>query len=152
MIKQELAKDPNLKNESWDRFLPKFKSKNISKRKKPKNITIKKEYNPFPPAQIESKLDKQIESGEYFVQLQKEKAEKMKKNIELNKRDKGLPTTSNMSGGKSNIGDKKRKGAEGFDQKNNKKFKNNSSKKSEDSFKNKKNFKSNKKSNAGDSD
>lgn len=152
MIKQELAKDPNLKNESWDRFLPKFKSKNISKRKKPKNITIKREYNPFPPAQIESKLDKQIESGEYFVQLQKEKAEKMKKNIELNKRDKGLPTTSNMSGGKSIVGDKKRKGAEGFDQKNNKKFKNNSLKKNEDSFKNKKNFKSNKKSNAGDSD
>ena len=154
MIKQELAKDPNLKNESWDRFLPKFKSKNISKRKKPKNITIKKEYNPFPPAQIESKLDKQIESGEYFVQLQKEKAEKMKKNIELNKRDKGLPTTSNNSSMSNDYAvNKKRKGSEDFDQKNNKKFNNNSSKKNGDSFKNnKKKFNSNKKVNAGDSD
>ncbi len=81
MIKQELAKDPNLKNESWDRFLPKFKSKNISKRKKPKKIRQKAEYNPFPPAPVESKLDKQIETGEYFAQKQKEKMAKIKKNI-----------------------------------------------------------------------
>ena len=86
MIKKELANDPKLKNESWDRFLPKFKSKNISKRKKPKVINEKKrEYNPFPPAPVESKLDKQIESGEYFVQKQKEKMEKIKKNIEKNR-------------------------------------------------------------------
>lgn len=48
MIKRELAKDPTLATESWDRFLPKFKSKNV-KKKAPK-ATKKKEYTPFPPA------------------------------------------------------------------------------------------------------
>jgi len=56
MIKRELAKDPALANESWDRFLPKFKAKNV-KKKAPK-ITKKKEYTPFPPAnhQMPSKV------------------------------------------------------------------------------------------------
>jgi ribosomal RNA assembly protein len=85
MIKQELAKDEKLKNESWDRFLPKFKSKNISKRKKPKKINIKKEYNPFPPAPVDSKLDKQIESGEYHKMKEEEAQKKLKRNIEENK-------------------------------------------------------------------
>ena len=56
MIKRELAKDPELKNESWDRFLPKFKQKNVKKLKKPQRIH--KEYTPFPPPQPESKASK----------------------------------------------------------------------------------------------
>lgn len=65
MIKRELAKDPKLKNEDWKRFLPEYKSKTLSKRKKPKIIKQKKEYTPFPPAQPESKIDKQLASGNY---------------------------------------------------------------------------------------
>ncbi len=69
MIKRELAKDPALANESWDRFLPNFKKKNVQ-RKKPKEITKKKEYTPFPPPQQPRKVDLQLESGEYFLSEQ----------------------------------------------------------------------------------
>ena len=54
MIKKELAKDPQLKNESWDRFLPKFKNKNVKRRKT--KVKEKKDYTPFPPQQQESKV------------------------------------------------------------------------------------------------
>ncbi|KAL6765595.1 hypothetical protein V8C86DRAFT_2455101 [Haematococcus lacustris] len=110
MIKRELAKDPALAHESWDRFLPKFKKKNVKRRKPLQAIkeggqggTVqvapdsqagpglgpstsgapvgtpgpapaaggkkkkKKEYTPFPPPQLPSKIDLQLESGEYFL-------------------------------------------------------------------------------------
>lgn len=69
MIKRELAKDPTLANESWDRFLPNFKKRTLSKRHTPYKVTdkTKKVYTPFPPALEKSKVDLQIESGEYFL-------------------------------------------------------------------------------------
>lgn len=92
MIKKELAKDPQLKNESWDRFLPKFKSKNISKRKQPQKKRMKKAYTPFPPPQQESKVDIELASGEYFLKastkkakIQAEKKEKQKEAVEKRK-------------------------------------------------------------------
>ena len=52
MIKRELMKDPKLKNENWERFLPKFEHKNISKRRQPFKKREKKPYTPFPPAPV----------------------------------------------------------------------------------------------------
>lgn len=79
MIKRELAKDPTLANESWDRFLPNFKKRTLSKRHQPLKVTdkSKKVYTPFPPAPEKSKVDLQIESGEYFLSKEaKERAHK----------------------------------------------------------------------------
>ena len=58
MIKRECAKNPELKNESWDKFMPKYVSKNVKKQKKV--IKEKKEYTPFPPPQQPSKVDLQL--------------------------------------------------------------------------------------------
>ena len=85
MIKRELQKDPELAGESWDRFLPHFKKRNLSKRRVPLKVTdkSKKVYTPFPPPQEKSKVDLQIESGEYF--LGKQAKERATKEERLNK-------------------------------------------------------------------
>ncbi|RWS28667.1 KRR1 small subunit processome component-like protein [Leptotrombidium deliense] len=89
MIKRELAKDPKLKDENWERFLPKYEGKNVSKRAKPKKIRQKKEYTPFPPPQPESKLDQELASGEYAMKQKKEEKQsgkhKQKNNFVKNK-------------------------------------------------------------------
>jgi ribosomal RNA assembly protein len=75
MIKRELAKDPTLAQENWDRFLPQFKKKNVP-RQKPQVVRPKKAYTPFPPPQQPSKIDLQLESGEYFLTEQQRKLKK----------------------------------------------------------------------------
>ncbi|KAK7878137.1 hypothetical protein WMY93_031218 [Mugilogobius chulae] len=77
MIKRELAKDPDLRSQSWERFLPKFKHKNLTKRKEPKKKSVKKEYTPFPPAQPESKVDQELASGEFFLRESVKRRKKM---------------------------------------------------------------------------
>ncbi|KAI0092572.1 hypothetical protein BDY19DRAFT_925034 [Irpex rosettiformis] len=99
MIKRELAKDPQLATESWDRFLPQFRKKHLSTSQKtekknqklqekndarqaaglePVGSTTKKSekkvYTPFPPAQRLRKIDAQLESGEYFLKATEKKA------------------------------------------------------------------------------
>lgn len=72
MIKKELAKDPSMKEENWDKFLPKYKKKNIQTKKPKKSATAikKKSGSPFPPEQPMRKEDKLMESGEYFLTKQ----------------------------------------------------------------------------------
>ncbi|KAJ3738884.1 hypothetical protein DFH05DRAFT_1515664, partial [Lentinula detonsa] len=92
MIRRELAKDPKLATESWDRFLPKFRKNHLktsektakkNERLETKNASRKaaglpeesladvaakkKVYTPFPPTQLPRKVDLQLESGEYFL-------------------------------------------------------------------------------------
>jgi len=74
MIMKELAKDEKLKNEDWERFLPKFSKKNV-KRKKPVKKKASKPYTPFPPAQLPRKVDLQLETGEYFASEEQRKSQ-----------------------------------------------------------------------------
>ncbi|KAF8857942.1 hypothetical protein BDZ45DRAFT_726407 [Acephala macrosclerotiorum] len=90
MIKRELAKDPELANESWDRFLPQFKKRTLSKRRVPLKVTdkTKKVYTPFPPPQEKSKVDLQIESGEYFLGKQARERAAREERLEKQKEKK----------------------------------------------------------------
>ena len=91
MIKRELAKDPELANESWDRFLPNYKKKALSRRRKPLKVTdkSKKTYTPFPPPREKSKVDLQIESGEYFLGKQA-RERRVKEDREERQREKAM--------------------------------------------------------------
>jgi ribosomal RNA assembly protein len=99
MIKRELAKDPKLADQSWDRFLPKLPKKSLSKRRKPRVIHDKKNKPLFPPPQLPRKIDLQMESGEYFLKgsekkvkekVGKEIARQEKKRIREEERNKDL--------------------------------------------------------------
>ena len=79
MIRRELEKDPALKEESWERFLPSFKKKNMQ-RKKSKGT--RREYTPFPPEQTPRKVDLQLESGEYFLAQEQKNARKLQQRDE----------------------------------------------------------------------
>ncbi|KAJ3484445.1 hypothetical protein NLI96_g5649 [Meripilus lineatus] len=107
MIKRELAKDPKLATESWDRFLPNFRRKHLKTSEKTarKNEKLqerneartaagleplakgheqvkKKVYTPFPPAQLPRKVDLQLESGEYFLKNKEKEAREAKRRKE----------------------------------------------------------------------
>lgn len=81
MIKRELEKDDSLKETNWNRFLPKFKKNNLKKKKKPPaedgaKPKVKKAYAAFPPLPVASKVDLQLESGEYFMKAEGRKRKK----------------------------------------------------------------------------
>ncbi|KRX10928.1 hypothetical protein PPERSA_12052 [Pseudocohnilembus persalinus] len=80
MIKKELAKDENLKEENWDRFLPKFKKTNVQQKKKAKKT--KKDYTPFPPEQKPRKEDLEMQTGEYFMKDEDKKSKKLQEKME----------------------------------------------------------------------
>merc|ERR1711865_306490 len=63
-----MGKDEKLKNEDWERFLPKFSKKPVKKK-------ASKPYTPFPPAQLPRKVDLQLETGEYFASEEQRKSQ-----------------------------------------------------------------------------
>ncbi|SCV74131.1 BQ2448_6563 [Microbotryum intermedium] len=127
MIKRELAKDPKLAEENWDRFLPQFRKRREHKKKRGREAyeedqqvvsaanliplggeqpvasgigrgvqekksdklkkKKKKPYTPFPPPQQPSKIDLQLESGEYFLKA-KEKQQKLEEKRRLKQEEK----------------------------------------------------------------
>jgi ribosomal RNA assembly protein len=83
MIQKELEKDPALASEDWSRFLPQFAKKNVPRRKPHQTTTAKqssakkKVYTPFPPPQTPSKIDLQLDTGEYFANQEAVAAQKV---------------------------------------------------------------------------
>lgn len=103
MIRRELAKDPKLATESWDRFLPAFRKRHLKTSEKtakknerqatkaearaaagiePEKKKEKKVYTPFPPPQQPRKVDLQLESGEYFLKPREREAKEAQKRKE----------------------------------------------------------------------
>ncbi|CAK9304745.1 unnamed protein product [Gordionus sp. m RMFG-2023] len=56
-------------------------------KKKRKKFKVKKEYTPFPPPPVESKMDKEIETGEYFL---KESIKKHKELLDKKNKQKSM--------------------------------------------------------------
>ena len=67
-----------MQKESWDRFLPNFRKK-ASATRKPHKIrdTSRSSYTPFPPSQQPRKIDRELDSGEYFLNEAQRKARKL---------------------------------------------------------------------------
>merc|ERR1711865_529218 len=68
MIRRELEKDPELKDENWDRFLPHFKKRNVQRKKQ--KFKKKENKGHLPPQPTPRKEDLQMETGEYFLNEQ----------------------------------------------------------------------------------
>ena len=74
MMKKELAADATLSQQNWDRFLPKFKKRNVQRKqhtpvdsRKEKSVTL------FPPAPTPRKVDVAMETGEYWLSKEEKK-------------------------------------------------------------------------------
>lgn len=99
MIRRELERKPELANEDWSKYLPQFKKNVKPKRKQVKKKVSavqkkeKKPYTPFPNPIEKSKVDLQLESGEYFLNEAQKKDKQMreireKQRVKVQEREK----------------------------------------------------------------
>lgn len=88
MVKKELEKRPELANEDWDRYLPKF-VKLTKQTKRPKIKKEKKDRVELPEYPQDTEIDRQIESGEYFRKAKGNERKRRRKE----KEDKQVETT-----------------------------------------------------------
>ncbi|KRX77151.1 KRR1 small subunit processome component -like protein [Trichinella sp. T6] len=87
MLKKELMKDPKLATENWDRFLPKFRKKLTSQKKK----SSKRVEHPKQTANAQCKLDQQLETGEYFLNKpENSRSKKPKDSVKKEKQPDGF--------------------------------------------------------------
>jgi ribosomal RNA assembly protein len=82
MIRRELAKDPAMAGENWDRFLPKFKKKNVKRKVVENQKTKTSERSPFPEPPTLRKVDIELETGEYWQKEAVRKEERLKEKKE----------------------------------------------------------------------
>ena len=87
MMKKELAADPTLKDDNWDRFLPKFKKRNVQ-RKATTGERREKSATLFPPAPTPRKVDVQMETGEYWLSKEQKEQKEGKERNEKGKEQK----------------------------------------------------------------
>lgn len=95
MVMQELEKDPSMAEKSWAEYLPKFE-KTKSKTKATKKTLKKKDaYTPFPKPIEKSDVQKKIESGQYFLEEQKNRTKNnkqgKKRKLESNEKSSSEP-------------------------------------------------------------
>ncbi|GAB4815351.1 hypothetical protein N2152v2_002397 [Parachlorella kessleri] len=130
MVKRELAKDPALANENWDRFLPNFKKKNVQ-RKKPSKVGspgagCHRSLTRFPrevtaaARQPVGKEDLMLESGEYFLSQEQKAARaqaaqqaQQAARVEERKRQREEAFLPPQEGGPAKSGQQQQQGAAG---------------------------------------
>jgi len=74
MVRNELEKNEEMAEKSWNNYLPQFNSKKMKSRKTNKAVkpVVKKVY---PPTPVSRKVDKELNTGEFFIKRRVEKGD-----------------------------------------------------------------------------